>query len=275
VVLGSRDDRVLRMVPRYNPDVNDHWMCDAGRLHSAFVNDPERLAAPQVGGKGAPYPVAIQRAADLLDGARGAGILAVASPFMTNEELFALAGLLDALGVEDRWFLRPTGEADDLLVHPEKCPNARGCALAGFTEAPADLPDREWGALLYVVPREGADLPDELLRKAKRKILFSLKPRAADVCFPLTTWIEKDGTVVSAGDRVQRISKGITYEPTLVTERTVLDRLLAAARPDHRPADTAAQAFARLAAENPAFAGLTWKRIGLQGAPLQAQESPA
>jgi NADH-quinone oxidoreductase subunit G len=132
VVAGSRGDRLLRMVPRFNADVNDHWMCDHGRLHYEFVNDEERLAAPRIAGEGAPYPVAIQRAAAILGEARGAGILAVASPFMTNEELFALKGVCDALGIEDRWFYRPMGEGDELLVHPEKCPNARGAELLGF-----------------------------------------------------------------------------------------------------------------------------------------------
>jgi len=273
VVLGSRDDRVLRMVPRYNPAVNDHWMCDHGRLHYAFVNDGERLAAPRVEGRGAPYPVAIERARTILEDAADAGILAVASPFMTNEELFAFQGVLDALGVEQRYFPRPTGEGDDLLVHPEKCPNARGAALAGFTEAPAEWPDREWGALLHFVPREGADLPATL--RAQKRILFSLSPRDADVCFPLTTWIEKDGTVISAGDHLQRLTKGITYEPTLITERIVLDRLHAALESGFEGPDTAAQAFARLVAAYPALEGLTWQKVGLSGVPLRLEGAPA
>lgn len=276
VVLGSRDNRVLRMVPRHNPAVNDYWMCDHGRLHYAFVNDPERIATPRVAGRGTPYPVALQRAAALLREAREEGILAVASPFMTNEELHALKGLCDLLGVQERRFLKPVGEGDDLLVHPEKCPNARGAALLGFAEAPAEWPDREWGALLYFVPREGADLPGEVVERAKRQVVFSLKPREADVLFPLTTWIEKDGTVVSAGDRVQRLSRGITYEPTLLTERVVLDRLRAGVEGAAAgPSDTASRAFARLCAEIPAFAGLTWSKVGLQGAPLPRREAPA
>ncbi|NJN14118.1 MAG: hypothetical protein HC813_00135, partial [Planctomycetes bacterium] len=133
---------------------------------------------------------------------------------MTNEELRALKGIGDALGVTDRWFLRPTGEADGLLRHPEACPNARGCALLGFEEMPADAGgDRTFGAMLYVVPREGADLPPDLLSRAKKKILFSLRDRAADVCFPLTTWIEKDGTVVSAGRSSSGSPRGSPSSP--------------------------------------------------------------
>ncbi|MCK6458613.1 MAG: 2Fe-2S iron-sulfur cluster-binding protein [Planctomycetes bacterium] len=275
VTVGSRGDRVLRMVPRANPDVNHNWMCDHGRLHYAFVNDETRLTVPRVAGKGAPYAAAIARAKAILEGARGQGILAVASPFMTNEELFAMKELLDRLGVEDRFFLKPMGEGDDLLVHPEKCPNARGAALLGFAEAAAEWPSKEYGALLHFAPHEGADLPEEALKRAKRRILFSLKEREADVCFPLTTWIEKDGTVVSAGDRLQRLTKGITFEPTLVTERTVLDRLHASLDASHRPPDTAAQALARLAAALPAFAGVTWTRIGPLGMKLEATGAPA
>jgi NADH-quinone oxidoreductase subunit G len=275
VVAGARDDRMLRMVPRFNPDVNDYWMCDAGRLHYGFVNDDERIAAPQLSGKGAAYPVALDRSRALLDGAREDGILAVASPFMTNEELFSFKGMLDALGVQDRFFLLPRGEGDALLVHPEKCPNARGAALAGFTEL-GELPDgKEWGALFYFAPREGADLDDAILARCKKKIVFSLREREADVNFPLTTWIEKDGTVVSAGDRLQRLSKGLTYEPTLLTERVVLDRLHAMLDESYRGADTPALAFARIANEHPAFGGLTWQKVGLQGVPLQAAEAQA
>jgi len=277
VTVGSRDERILRMVPRFNPDVNDHWMCDTGRLHYAFVNDDERLAAPLLSGKPAPYPVAIAQAAEALQGADS--VTVVASPFMTNEELHALKKLCDTLGVEKRLLLVPTAEGDDLLVHPEKCPNARGAATLGFEaiEAIEDFDDDEAiGVLVYVTPREGVALPDEVLARAGKRIVFSLRADAgADVCFPLSTWIEKDGTVVSAGDLVQRLSKGTTYEPTLLTERLVLDRVHATIDGGFKGADTAAQAFARLADAEAAFGGLSWQKVGVHGARLQGQEVEA
>ncbi|MHC4931844.1 MAG: NADH-quinone oxidoreductase subunit G [Planctomycetota bacterium] len=274
VVLGSRGERVLRMVPRANPAVNDHWMCDHGRLHYAFVNDSDRLAAPQIDGQGAPYASALSRAAELVNEGQESGLLAVASPFMTNEELFAFKALLDKLAVSDRYFLLPTGDGDDLLIHPEKCPNARGARLAGFEEAPLEWPaGREWGTLLYFAPREGADLPGEVVERAKRTIVFSLRAReGADVCFPLTTWIEKDGTVISAGNRLQRLSKGITFEPTLLTERTVIDQLHALLDGEFKGPDTAAQALAALAETVPAFAGQSWQKVGLHGVVLETMQ---
>jgi len=306
VVAGVRDDRMLRMVPRFNPNVNDYWMCDAGRLHYAFVNDEQRLASPRVDGRPAPYPVALSRAASLLEKARGGSgdddaagekdagagagagdgdgdgagdaesiaVLGVASPFMTNEELHSFSGLLDALGADERWFLLPKGEGDDMLVHPEKAPNARGARLFGFEEAPSSAGDRKVDVLVWFRPREGAELPADL--KAKTRVVFSLRPEeGADVNFPLTTWIEKDGTVISAGDRLQRLTKGLTYEPTLLTERLVLDRLRAKFEEGYKGADTASLALARIAKEHPAFEGVTWTRVGLQGVPLELEGAPA
>ncbi len=275
VVAGSRNDRLLRMVPRENPEVNDHWMCDHGRLHYAFVNDEARIVTAKAAGRPLPYAAAIDQAAQLLEGARAQGILAVASPFMTNEELWALKGLCDALDVKDRWFLKPMGEGDDLLVHPEKCPNARGAALAGFVEAPAPPPTPTCGALLYVAPREGAALPPEFLAQAGKRIVFSLREQEADLLFPLTTFLEKDGTVVSAGDRVQRLTKGITFDRNLLAERSVLDRIHAALEPGFVAPETAAQAFARLAEGPAAFADLTWAKVGALGTPLAREGATA
>jgi len=275
VVAGTRDNRMLRMVPRYNPDVNDYWMSDHGRLHYEFANDPERLVMPVVAGKPAPYPVALQRAHTLLEGAKDSGILCVASSFMTNEELFALKGVCDALGIDDRYFLLPMGEGDDLLIHPEKAPNARGCRLAGFRDAPEHWPANEYGALLYVAPRELIELPQDMIDRCGRKIVFSLKGHDGDVCLPLTTWIEKDGTMVNASHRVQAVRQGMVFEPTLLTERVVLDRLHTLFDSEFKGPDTAAQALARIAQAHPAFAGMSWQAVGLLGRQLVAAEATA
>jgi len=126
-----------------------------------------------------------------------------------------------------------------------------------------------------VALREGDDLPEEVAARCAKRVVFSLRGRDADVCFPLTTWVEKDGTVVSAGERLQRLSKGLTYEPTLLAERVVLDRLHTALDDSFKGPDTAAQAFARIAGEHPAFHDLTWQNVGLQGVRLRTEEATA
>ncbi len=273
--VGVRDERVLRMVPRHNADVNGDWMCDHGRLHFAIANDDERLSVPRVDGRGVPYAVAAQRAADLLREA-GDSAAAVASPFMTNEELHVLKLICDATGIEKRLFLNPVGPGDELLVHSEKSPNARGAALLGFEAVDQDCEGvQEIDVLLYVTPREGIALPETVEARAKRRIVFAFHEREADVLFPLTSWIEKDGTVVSAGDRVQRLVKGLSRFGSLLTERAALEMVLQALDRGFEPAATPAQAFERVAAALVPFEGLTFTGVGAHGAPLGRQEVPA
>jgi len=65
----------------------------------------------------------------------------LASPQMTNEELFLLRGLFrDRLGVERIEYRLPPGGpvySDDFLVTANKNPNARGAEALGFGEAEA------------------------------------------------------------------------------------------------------------------------------------------
>ena len=43
VKIGAFRNRIERLVPRRNDEVNDTWMCDHGRLNYAFVQDETRL----------------------------------------------------------------------------------------------------------------------------------------------------------------------------------------------------------------------------------------
>ena len=42
--------RLIRMTPRFNPDVNSYWMCDIGRFDYHWVADGSRLTQPLVVG---------------------------------------------------------------------------------------------------------------------------------------------------------------------------------------------------------------------------------
>src|SRR5919112_2047792 len=51
-IIETRDNMVVRMRPRPNPDVNQYFMCDYGRLNYRWMNQRDRLQLPmmQVGG---------------------------------------------------------------------------------------------------------------------------------------------------------------------------------------------------------------------------------
>jgi NADH-quinone oxidoreductase subunit G len=95
VELHARDGRILRMVARENPAVDDGWLCDSGRFDSLPPLAGNRPLRPLVRQNGALEPVgwdaALARAAELLGDPHSA---VLASPSLTNEAVWLLAGPL-------------------------------------------------------------------------------------------------------------------------------------------------------------------------------------
>src|SRR2546427_12659971 len=38
--------RLIRLTPRFNPDVNSYWMCDIGRFEYHWIEDDDRVRKP-------------------------------------------------------------------------------------------------------------------------------------------------------------------------------------------------------------------------------------
>src|SRR5438105_3029901 len=95
--------RVARLKPRYNPEVNKWWICDAGRYGFGFVDAAERLLAPasRHGGSStdSTWDQAIGAVAGALRRLPPEQVGVIASPKMSNEDLFALRRLLDLRGI--------------------------------------------------------------------------------------------------------------------------------------------------------------------------------
>jgi len=92
---------VKRVLPRQNEQVNEIWVCDKGRFAGYhFAESDERLTQPLVRKNGELVPVsweeALETAARGLEAARGK-FLTLASGRLSNEDLFNLARLTDAL----------------------------------------------------------------------------------------------------------------------------------------------------------------------------------
>src|SRR6185295_10640522 len=115
------------------------------------------------------------------------------------------------------------------------------------------------------------------LRQAKQLIVFgwadSPLAQAADVVLPVATHAEKEGTFVNCESRVQRFSAAFPSPAQVRTTVDVLSDLLS--RFDAKWANLEAPAvFDQLAAELPAFAGLTWRGLHASGAPLATAHTP-
>ncbi len=90
VEVHSRVEKVLRLVSRDNPEVDDGWLCDRGRFDTVPVDREIRPETPMIREGGALRPAtwaeALSRAGTLLGGAAGA----LVSPSLSNEAVWLL-----------------------------------------------------------------------------------------------------------------------------------------------------------------------------------------
>ena len=101
-----KNNRVMRVLPRENEEVNECWISDKDRFSYEALNSPQRLLKPMVRVDGALREVEWNVALDyvahgLKDVAKthgGASIGALGSPHSTVEELYLLQKMIRALG---------------------------------------------------------------------------------------------------------------------------------------------------------------------------------
>ena len=100
----NRGRRVARIKPRFNADVNRWWICDAGRYGFRWIDDDSRLTTPLVrqGERQVEttWDDAIQTLAGALRRCRPEEVGILASPQMSNEDLFMLGRLAEQLARE-------------------------------------------------------------------------------------------------------------------------------------------------------------------------------
>jgi NADH-quinone oxidoreductase subunit G len=106
LVVQVKGDRVMRVLPRDNEEVNECWLSDRDRFSYEGLNSPQRLTAPMVKRDGKWEQVEWQVALELvarefkrIGGVHGADALgALAAPQATLEELHLLQKLIRSLG---------------------------------------------------------------------------------------------------------------------------------------------------------------------------------
>jgi NADH-quinone oxidoreductase subunit G len=295
VYAGVANNKVYRYVARRNDAVNDTWICDEGRLSYRRIGSADRLREAQrrgAAGRLEPLPLgaaledAAARLRAVLD-AHGPGALGVlASPHSTNEELFALARLCDALGVGRRGAAVVRGREDALLLRADKAANAEGARRLGFGDpAPLFAAIREGslrGALVLghdclAAEHLGGSQP---LAGLDALVLLDVHQsdllRVAHVAVPVRHLFEKSGTVTNHAGRVQRVLPAVEPPFEAWSEGEVLARLgsLLSLAGFDAPWDVRAVSKA-LSQALPAFAGAHLDAVGDQGRWLAGAEPEA
>ena len=269
---GQQDERVKRLVPRYNPEVNGHWMCDEGRLSWRRLYAAPRLVQAKASGAAVPWEEAVAMAAAALQGKVALSL----SPRLTCEDLFAWRLLAEALSgqVSVRRIVR--GEDDSLLLRADKGGNSRGAAwILGQKAIDRSLTDAVRGGAVDVLivvgdPLDPADTP-ALPGDAKAGRVIFVGPHevgaaeGAHVALPGAAWSEEDGTVVNFQGHLQRVQRAhLPHGEGRPGWRIVRDIAEAAGLVLPGWTDVS-QVFAAASAAVPELSGLAHADIGILG----------
>jgi NADH-quinone oxidoreductase subunit G len=287
--------RVQRLKPRFNKDVNGHWICDEGRYAYPAIDAPNRLKAPapeagetaqNEGWKTAVCNVA-KRIKEVLGKHGPEGVAVLASPQMTNEELYRTRQIfrdhLKIGNIEFRVHAGNDGYSDDLLITADKNPNSRGAEIF-FPEGPGIdslLKACSEGRihLLYVFHHDltlglDAQLVGSALGKVEHVIFQGSWENAtaalAGTRLPASVYAEKEGTFTNIQGRVQRIHAAVAPLGDSLPDLDILEQLGTELGVSFKK--TPAAAFEEIAQKVDAFSGMSYESVGDSGQLLK-QES--
>jgi NADH-quinone oxidoreductase subunit G len=287
-----RRGQMYRFRPRYNPDVNQYWMCDEGRLWYKELQKETRLLRPLVAGEldfvtatwervmsstiKTISEVKEQHGADAVAGIIGAKA--------TNEEAYLLARLLkEQVGTAriDGFSWSPDNAFyDDFLIKKDKNPNTRGLQALGLLNGGPSAEDiltaaekGEVKALIVFAADLSTAFPQEKLDAALANVQvvvcdtdYNGMSAYADALMPIGVVTETDGTFTNAAGRVQRVKQAFQPPQQAKPGWEVL-AALGAKLGGFEPVSIS-EAFAELAKNSSAFTGLTYGKLGEHGAPL-------
>ncbi|HHT9119593.1 MAG TPA: molybdopterin-dependent oxidoreductase [Candidatus Hypogeohydataceae bacterium YC41] len=296
---GLKGQRVFRLTPRENNDVNKVWLCDVGRWGYAFVDSIDRLTMPAMR-KGEDFVktdwnTALKETANRLKtlveryGANAIGV--IPSPHLTNEDLYALKCLFGCLlKIANIDFKVPgfdKGEDDKILLKADRHPNTKGAELLGLSgtglsvEAMMDKVKAGEIKALYLAGSDPVkymgEKAEEALSRAELVIFqgtnFNASCKLAHIVLPGATFVEKEGTFTNYQGRVQKVNKALEPLGEAMADWEIFTRLgqMLGVFPSYRSAE---EVFMDIAREVAPFAGITYKKIGSQGIKLTLPEGP-
>ena len=240
----AKGAQLIRMTPRFNPDVNGYWMCDIGRFDYRWIESDDRLHRPLVrtdSGTLEPtdWSEALAKLADYVS-AGGAGALRFfVSAHASLEELALIGRLGTALGVPEdgvaiSWRRRekPQPPRVRFRIPPIDAPNVLGAQDLGFPvrvdrDGNADVSAFRQGVeqgrvpVLYVFdPSANGYVGDvswiadarrsgKLPRLVVQGVLTSELTAVADIVLPGASWVEKDASYVNKDGRLQGAARVI------------------------------------------------------------------
>jgi len=217
VDLWTRDNLVLRITPRYNGNVNDHWMPDEGREAYKIFNE-NRISRPlqKLDGEQilSSWNNAIATFNEQVESRDKKEILFIGSPHASVEENYSLQQFANLMGINDVVFTTHTesGKGDGFLLTDDLAPNTNGCRLLDLKELDQkELKNRIKKATLIVLVNDqfiDRELFSDSDVDGKYLISFATNlsetTKISDLVIPITTAAEHAASYVNVDGRIQR-----------------------------------------------------------------------
>ncbi|MGH9366205.1 MAG: 2Fe-2S iron-sulfur cluster-binding protein [Thermoanaerobaculia bacterium] len=241
ISIESKEGVVYRFLPRFNPEVNDYWLCDHGRFLSESLNlgDVEKATIRDGGEvRGAALPEAIERIVRevraALETKGPSGLFFLGSAHLSNEENFLLRKIADHVGcanrdvVVDKSRPRRIKSATEWLTGEDAAANFRGARDMGLSPGrgghglDAVLAGKVSPDVAIVADAAFAGASDEpekvaALRRGRFLAVAARSgnalTRAADVVLPAASLSEKEGTFTNVQGRVQKFERAYLPKP--------------------------------------------------------------
>ncbi|MEO0468564.1 MAG: 2Fe-2S iron-sulfur cluster-binding protein [Bacteroidota bacterium] len=199
-----RDNKVLRITPRENQDVNAWWMPDAHRLNVDIYNENRVSGIQLKGGIPVNFDDGMRKAADLLKNADDKALL-IGSAYASLESNYALKQLADQLGVKDAYYVShiEEGRGDGWLMQDDCTPNAAACELLGFKAMSLEAAIEKLGKSDFIYSLENdrlfAAAGDALSGKTVVAHAYQYQSghEKVNVLLPAATSIEAEGTYIN------------------------------------------------------------------------------
>ncbi len=240
VSVNPSTNKLYRVEPRRNTDVNASWMCDIGRWDYHYVYADTRLRTPKDKKDGVlrdqtwhefflTFSEEISKAPEK--------VCIGLSTYLTNEEITDLTDTLGQMGVKD--FIRVAEDKavleketeDKILKRADETPNALGLSEVFKSQGKKFLTVEEGKAKLksggfqwlVILGLEGNKMPGvaELILAAPKETKIAVHATNEVSFFERCDWIlpnvsqfEKSGSYVNALGRLQKVQSSIPWQHT-------------------------------------------------------------
>lgn len=290
ITIWTRGNKIHRITPRLNDEVNSAWMPDSHRLNFHYIDSEARLTEPLAWSASVSpanfivtnWSSALAEAASRLKATPAGQTAIIASGRMTNEELFLTRALAAEIGTSLLSLVPRNGEADNLLVAADRNPNTTGAKLILDSENPysglAFIRDgvRDGSIKSLIVLGEDiitdAGFTAEDLKKLdfllQTSVLANPTAEQAHIVLPSAAFAEKRGSMVNLSGRLQRLNRAVEPPGQCRDDWEILRDLLLALSGDKNEAHLIEDIFKAIAETVPAFNGLNLSKIGHQGKQL-------